>query len=41
MLEPGREKFGHRWFWRVIYRQKYPEADQISFEDVLVFEKPL
>jgi DNA modification methylase len=27
-------------FWRVIYQQKYPEADQISFEDVLVFEKP-
>ena len=24
-------------FWRVIYKQKYPDAPEIKYEDVLVF----
>ena len=27
-------------FWRIIYKQKYPDAPEIKYEDVLVFRKP-
>ena len=39
--------FKERWyrelpaqsFWRIIYKQKYPDAPELKYEDVLVFLK--
>ena len=27
-------------FWRIIYKQKFPDVEQINHEDVLIFLKP-
>ena len=32
-------KIEHQSFWRTLYQQKYPEADHIDHEDIIVFRK--
>jgi len=47
LCEQAGFKFQDRWyrelpaqsFWRIIYKQKYPDAPEIKFEDVLIFNK--
>lgn len=36
-----RRKLPAQSFWRVIYKQKYPDAPEILFEDILIFSKEL
>lgn len=41
-------RFVDRWyrkltrfsFWVLLYRKKYPEVEQVNYEDILVFQKP-
>lgn len=39
-LERHYRKLPSQSFWRVIYKQKFPDVETIDFEDVLVFSKP-
>jgi len=47
LCEQAKFTFQERWyrelpaqsFWRILYRNKYPEAPEIKFEDVLIFRK--
>lgn len=27
-------------FWKILYHKKYPDVDEVKYEDILVFEKP-
>lgn len=39
-LERHYRKLPAQSFWRTIYKQKYPDAPEITHEDILVFEAP-
>jgi DNA modification methylase len=39
-LERHYRKLPAQSFWRTIYKQKYPDAPEITHEDILIFEAP-